>query len=250
MLDADNNLKIADFGLSNTMRDGHFLRTSCGSPNYAAPEVISGNLYSGPEVDVWSIGVILYALLCGSLPFDDELVPNLFKKIKSGMYSLPSHLSSLSRELIPRMLMVDPMKRITIPEIRQHPWFQHKLPQYLHFTPDMLELHDKVLDVDTAEEVSLITLLRTSREEVERAVMTKEGRIDVRVAYELILDNKKSRQRAAEVAMIQQAASASTPPAFTSNSGSNSPSRNGTPPNMAIQQQAHNQQRAEQVIVS
>ena len=77
LLDADNNVKIADFGLSNIMRDGAFLHTSCGSPNYAAPEVISGQLYAGPEVDVWSCGVILYALLCGSLPFDDESIPNL-----------------------------------------------------------------------------------------------------------------------------------------------------------------------------
>lgn len=64
------------------MTDGDFLRTSCGSPNYAAPEVISGKLYAGPEVDVWSCGVILYALLCGTLPFDDEHVPTLFRKIK------------------------------------------------------------------------------------------------------------------------------------------------------------------------
>ena len=82
LLDSKMNVKIADFGLSNVMRDGHFLKTSCGSPNYAAPEVISGRLYAGPEVDVWSCGVILYALLCGSLPFDDENIPNLFKKIK------------------------------------------------------------------------------------------------------------------------------------------------------------------------
>lgn len=69
-------------GLSNMMMDGDFLRTSCGSPNYAAPEVISGKLYAGPEVDIWSCGVILYALLCGTLPFDDEHVPTLFRKIK------------------------------------------------------------------------------------------------------------------------------------------------------------------------
>ncbi|MEW5318425.1 MAG: hypothetical protein WDW38_009648 [Sanguina aurantia] len=93
LLDSKMSLKIADFGLSNVMRDGHFLKTSCGSPNYAAPEVISGKLYAGPEVDVWSCGVILYALLCGSLPFDDENIPNLFKKIKGGIYNLPSHLS-------------------------------------------------------------------------------------------------------------------------------------------------------------
>ncbi|PNX72559.1 SNF1-related protein kinase catalytic subunit alpha KIN10, partial [Trifolium pratense] len=82
LLDSKWSVKIADFGLSNIMRDGHFLKTSCGSPNYAAPEVISGKLYAGPEVDVWSCGVILYALLCGTLPFDDENIPNLFKKIK------------------------------------------------------------------------------------------------------------------------------------------------------------------------
>ena len=82
LLDADQQLRIADFGLSNVMKDGDFFKTSCGSPNYAAPEVISGKLYAGPEVDVWSCGVILYALLCGSLPFDDENIPNLFKKVR------------------------------------------------------------------------------------------------------------------------------------------------------------------------
>jgi len=131
LLDSRANVKIADFGLSNVMHDGHFLKTSCGSPNYAAPEVISGKLYAGPEVDVWSCGVILYALLCGSLPFDDENIPNLFKKIKGGIYTLPSHLSPGARDLIPRMLLVDPLKRITIPEIRQHPWFTIHLPRYI-----------------------------------------------------------------------------------------------------------------------
>lgn len=98
-----------------------------------------GTLYAGPEVDVWSCGVILYALLCGSLPFDDESIPSLFKKIKSGMYSLPSHLSPLTRDLVPRMLVVDPMKRITIAEIKQHRWFTQTIPLYLTLTPAQLE---------------------------------------------------------------------------------------------------------------
>lgn len=98
-----------------------------------------GTLYAGPEVDVWSCGVILYALLCGSLPFDDESIPSLFKKIKSGMYSLPSHLSPLTRDLVPRMLVVDPMKRITIAEIKMHPWFLQAIPLYLTLTPAQLE---------------------------------------------------------------------------------------------------------------
>ncbi|KAI8543303.1 hypothetical protein RHMOL_Rhmol08G0206100 [Rhododendron molle] len=144
LLHSRGNVKIADFGLSNVMRDGHFLKTSCGSPNYAAPEVVSGKLYAGPEIDVWSCGVILYALLCGTLPFDDENIPNLFKKIKGGVYTLPSHLSLGARDLIPRMLVVDPMKRITIPEIRQHFWFKTRLPRYLAVQPpDPLQLIKK-----------------------------------------------------------------------------------------------------------
>ncbi|KAK4378110.1 hypothetical protein RND71_004406 [Anisodus tanguticus] len=140
LLDARGNVKIADFGLSNIMRDGHFLKTSCGSPNYAAPEVetptvVSQKLYAGPEVDVWSCGVILYALLCGRLPFDDENIPNLFKKIKGGLYTLPTHLSPLARDLIPRMLTVDPMKRISIPDIRQHQWLKIHPPRYLAVPP-------------------------------------------------------------------------------------------------------------------
>ncbi|CAN1143604.1 SNF1-related protein kinase catalytic subunit alpha KIN10 [Linum perenne] len=153
LLDSKCNVKIADFGLSNIMRDGHFLKTSCGSPNYAAPEVISGKLYAGPEVDVWSCGVILYALLCGTLPFDDENIPNLFKKIKGGIYTLPSHLSPGARDLIPRMLVVDPMKRMTIPEIRQHPWFQARLPRYLAVPPPDTMQQAKKIDEEILQEV-------------------------------------------------------------------------------------------------
>lgn len=113
------------------MRDGDFLKTSCGSPNYAAPEVISGKLYAGPEIDIWSCGVILYVMLCGRLPFDDDHIPLLFKKINGGIYSLPPFLSSDARLLISRMLVVDSNRRIKISEIRQMEWFQEGLPHYL-----------------------------------------------------------------------------------------------------------------------
>lgn len=131
LLDSNLHVKIADFGLSNTMKDGEFLKTSCGSPNYASPEVVSGKAYVGPEVDVWSCGVVLYALLCGSLPFDDENVPNLFRKIKHGNFTLPGHLSSEAKDLIVQMLVVDPTRRITFAQIRKHGWFQKDLPDYL-----------------------------------------------------------------------------------------------------------------------
>ena len=133
LLDAALNDKIADFGLSNMMKDGAFLKTSCGSPNYAAPEVISGQLYAGSEVDIWSCGVILYALLCGNLPFDDENIANLFKKIKGGVYTMPGYLSEGCRDLIPRMLVVDPLSRISVAQLRQHSWFKCNLPGYLAF---------------------------------------------------------------------------------------------------------------------
>jgi 5'-AMP-activated protein kinase catalytic alpha subunit len=243
LLDANLNIKIADFGLSNLMRDGDFLRTSCGSPNYAAPEVISGHLYAGPEVDVWSCGVILYALLCGSLPFDDESIPNLFKKIKSGMYSLPTHLSQLAKNLIPRMLEVDPMKRITIPEIRLHPWFQHKLPPYLRYPPELMEKQERIIDQEVIDEVMKLPFHKAygnqnqsgmpsgavnlngiiTRELVERAAALGDGRDsdapkllqDLRCAYELILDHKHTRLRVMEVARAIQDAASATPPAFS-----------------------------------
>lgn len=136
LIDSEKNVKIADFGLSNIMTDGNFLKTSCGSPNYAAPEVISGKLYAGPEVDVWSCGVILYVLLVGRLPFDDDYIPALFKKIAAGNFHMPSYISSGAARLIKAMLQVHPVHRITIPEIRQDPWFLKDLPKYLHPPPE------------------------------------------------------------------------------------------------------------------
>lgn len=90
LLDDDLNVKITDFGLSNEISDGDFLATSCGSPNYAAPEVIRGGVYAGPEIDVWSSGVILYVMLSGRLPFEDEEVHVLFSKITRKSAKLPS----------------------------------------------------------------------------------------------------------------------------------------------------------------
>eukprot|EP00850_Spirogloea_muscicola_P000258 SM000001S04660 [mRNA] locus=s1:1508596:1511928:- [translate_table: standard] len=179
LLDSKCNVKIADFGLSNIMRDGHFLKTSCGSPNYAAPEVISGRLYAGPEVDVWSCGVILYALLCGSLPFDDEQIPNLFKKIKGGIYTLPSHLSPGARDLIPRMLLVDPMKR--------HQWFQAHLPRYLAVPPP-----DTVQQAKRIDEEIVHSVVKMGFEKIQ-LIEALRNRIPNKatVAYYLMLDNRR-----------------------------------------------------------
>ncbi|BBN15325.1 5'-AMP-activated protein kinase, catalytic alpha subunit [Marchantia polymorpha subsp. ruderalis] len=187
LLDSTWNVKIADFGLSNIMRDGHFLNTSCGSPNYAAPEVISGKLYAGPEVDVWSCGVILYALLCGTLPYDDENIPTLFRKIKGGIYTLPSYLSTGAKDLISRMLLVDPVKRITIPEVRQHSWFQTNLRCCLNGSQGVMAQHINCIDEDIVKEVVSLGFQKHQVKDALRRRVTSKAT----VTYYLLLDNRR-----------------------------------------------------------
>ncbi|CAM8962324.1 unnamed protein product [Rhodiola kirilowii] len=146
LLDRYNNVKIADFGFSNVMRDGRFLKESCGSREYAAPEILSGKLYAGPEVDVWSCGVILYTLLCGAYPFSDENPTRIDMKIKKGVYKFPGHISEGAIDLISKILTVDPIARITIPEIRQHPWFQQNISSCL--SPLSNDLHGSNKQID------------------------------------------------------------------------------------------------------
>jgi 5'-AMP-activated protein kinase catalytic alpha subunit len=189
LLDGDMNVKIADFGLSNMMQDGLFLKTSCGSPNYAAPEVITGKLYAGPEVDVWSCGVILYALLCGKLPFDEETIPILFKKIREGSYTFPNHVSEPAKDLISKILVVDPLQRATMSDIRNHPWFQKDLPEYLSVPPSISEIDRTEINKEVLEEALSKVDVEMSYEEAAEAI--KSGIMnDVTVAYFLILDHK------------------------------------------------------------
>lgn len=125
LLDRNNNIKIADFGMASLMEEGTLLETSCGSPHYASPEVVKGLRYNGMEADVWSCGVVLFALLTGRLPFDDDNLQNLLKKVKAGVYQMPSFLSDDVKDLIMRMLAMDPDKRIKIKEIKRHPWWKN-----------------------------------------------------------------------------------------------------------------------------
>ncbi|ORZ38998.1 kinase-like domain-containing protein, partial [Catenaria anguillulae PL171] len=122
LLDNDKTIKIIDFGFGNTFKPHGLLETFCGSPFYAAPEMILGKKYEGPEVDMWSVGVILFALLCGHLPFDDENIKELYKKIAAGSFTCPSYLSPSAKHLIQRLITVDPRKRATLDEVLNHAW--------------------------------------------------------------------------------------------------------------------------------
>jgi len=100
LVDYDKTLKIVDFGLSNLYEKGENLKTACGSPCYAAPEMIAGKRYNGLMSDLWSVGVVLYAMLCGYLPFEDQKTSDLYKKILSADYSLPDFLSAEAQDMI------------------------------------------------------------------------------------------------------------------------------------------------------
>ncbi|XP_039910006.1 NUAK family SNF1-like kinase 2 [Hirundo rustica] len=121
LLDANGNVKIADFGLSNVFQQDKLLQTFCGSPLYASPEIINGRPYRGPEVDSWSLGVLLYILVHGTMPFDGHDHKTLVKQITSGDYREPTKLSDACG-LIRWMLMVNPERRATIEDIATHWW--------------------------------------------------------------------------------------------------------------------------------
>ncbi|KAI9804922.1 MAG: hypothetical protein M1833_006225 [Piccolia ochrophora] len=121
LLDGDKNVKIADFGMAALQPTGALLDTSCGSPHYASPEIIKGHRYRGDKADIWSLGVILFVMLTGRLPFDDPNVRSLLERVKIGDYYLPAELGDDARDLITRMLQVDPQNRITMDKIWKHP---------------------------------------------------------------------------------------------------------------------------------
>jgi 5'-AMP-activated protein kinase catalytic alpha subunit len=123
LLTHNKQIKIVDFGLSNTYKNGETLKTACGSPCYAAPEMIAGKRYFGSQVDIWSCGVILYALICGYLPFEDPNTTNLYKKILNGEFKIPKFLSKDAQNLLTCVLNTDPEKRYQISDIRKHSWY-------------------------------------------------------------------------------------------------------------------------------
>ncbi|KXS11220.1 Pkinase-domain-containing protein [Gonapodya prolifera JEL478] len=161
-------VKIADFGMASTAFAGRMLLTSCGSPHYASPEIIRGVAYDGATADIWSLGVILFALLTGNLPFDDENIRRLLQKVKAGVYNIPEFVPRAAADLIRRILVVDPARRLTMEGIISHPWFRSRPP------PSYLSHHtDPTVELVNLHEA--IPLPRIDREVVEQLVLLGLG---------------------------------------------------------------------------
>ncbi|KAK2827113.1 hypothetical protein Q7C36_018039 [Tachysurus vachellii] len=141
LLDADMNIKIADFGFSNEFTLGNKLDTFCGSPPYAAPELFQGKKYDGPEVDVWSLGVILYTLVSGSLPFDGQNLKELRERVLRGKYRIPFYMSTDCENLLKKFLILNPTKRGSLEQIMKDRWMnvgheEEELMPYVEPQPD------------------------------------------------------------------------------------------------------------------
>ncbi|XP_048045991.1 serine/threonine-protein kinase SIK2a isoform X1 [Megalobrama amblycephala] len=128
LLDAHMNMKIADFGFGNFFRPGEPLTTWCGSPPYAAPEVFEGQQYEGPQLDIWSMGVVLYVLVCGTLPFDGPSLPVLRQRVLEGRFRIPYFMSEDCEHLIRKMLVLDPARRLSLSQIKEHRWMVQEVP--------------------------------------------------------------------------------------------------------------------------
>ena len=209
LLDDQGQIKLGDFGLSNYFKDGIFMKTSCGSMNYAAPEIISGDIYSGPEVDIWSAGVVLFLLVTGYLPFDESNVYTLFQKIKAADFVFPSNISECCQDLISRMLNPDPVNRISLSQIHHHPWFQVDMPNHLTYLTDCLERKEELMSLNECKVKSShmvdkeifkecmqfhLTPANYSKKKIKRR-LEKQKLDEFCVAYRIMQDRKQKRKR-------------------------------------------------------
>nr|XP_057934977.1 serine/threonine-protein kinase SIK3 homolog isoform X4 [Doryrhamphus excisus] len=151
LLDHNLNIKIADFGFSNLFSRGQLLKTWCGSPPYAAPELFEGKEYDGPKVDIWSLGVVLYVLVCGALPFDGSTLQNLRARVLSGKFRIPFFMSTDCEYLIRHMLVLEPSRRLSMEQICKNKWMRQGDPD-----PDFDRLIAECEQVKTERETELI----------------------------------------------------------------------------------------------
>lgn len=157
-------IKIIDFGLSNLFCPERLLTTYCGSLYFAAPELLRANPYRGPEVDIWSLGVVIYVMATGAVPFDDKSMPGLHEKIKKGHVTYPSHMSEECKDLLSKIFITDPSKRIIMTDIIHHPWLNKdaapiknhmplRKPLTLPLDPKVIERMSQGFQLGTTEDI-------------------------------------------------------------------------------------------------
>ncbi|XP_054154511.1 serine/threonine-protein kinase MARK1-like isoform X1 [Oppia nitens] len=169
LLDSEMNIKIADFGFSNEFVPGQKLDTFCGSPPYAAPELFQGKKYDGPEVDVWSLGVILYTLVSGSLPFDGANLKELRERVLRGKYRIPFYMSTDCENLLKKFLVLNPAKRASLENIMKDKWMNisyedDELKPFIEPEADLAELR----------RIDILSSMGYGREEIEDSLRTRK----------------------------------------------------------------------------
>ncbi|XP_033992540.1 serine/threonine-protein kinase MARK2 isoform X5 [Trematomus bernacchii] len=190
LLDADMNIKIADFGFSNEFTLGNKLDTFCGSPPYAAPELFQGKKYDGPEVDVWSLGVILYTLVSGSLPFDGQNLKELRERVLRGKYRIPFYMSTDCENLLKKFLILNPSKRGSLEQIMRDRWMNvghedEELKPYIEPMPDYKDPRRTGRNGNKLKNDIMLTM-GFSAEEIQDSLVNQKYN-DVMAAY-LLLD--------------------------------------------------------------
>ncbi|XP_032962869.1 MAP/microtubule affinity-regulating kinase 3 isoform X8 [Rhinolophus ferrumequinum] len=191
LLDADMNIKIADFGFSNEFTVGGKLDTFCGSPPYAAPELFQGKKYDGPEVDVWSLGVILYTLVSGSLPFDGQNLKELRERVLRGKYRIPFYMSTDCENLLKRFLVLNPIKRGTLEQIMKDRWINAG-----HEEDELKPFVEPELDISDQKRIDIMVGMGYSQEEIQESL--SKMKYDEITATYLLLGRKSSELDASD----------------------------------------------------
>ncbi|TRY72150.1 hypothetical protein TCAL_03411 [Tigriopus californicus] len=167
LLDSEMNIKIADFGFSNEFQPGSKLDTFCGSPPYAAPELFQGKKYDGPEVDVWSLGVILYTLVSGSLPFDGSTLRELRERVLRGKYRIPFYMSTDCENLLKKFLVLNPARRASLETIMKDKWMNMGYEE-----EELLPFKEPILDISDTKRIDMLVTMGYNRKEVEESLRT------------------------------------------------------------------------------
>ena len=198
LFDQSHNAKLIDFGFSVYAKDKK-LRMFCGTPSYMAPEIVKRGEYRGKPVDMWSLGVVLYACLCGCFPFSAKTYPDLYKKIIRGYFRLPETMSHSVRDLLRNLLLPDPNRRFAIGQVKTHPWMRMTVMQAGALNTDSLS--DYTVSPDPRDDVykELVTrmeALGVGREGIVNDIL-RQQKNSITTCYYLMLAAMKLRQHKA-----------------------------------------------------